>query len=206
MRVQRNAHHHHRCSPTRIYSRSATWHDADILCAVLNLVPLPELAIVVIRNGLAQRLDAGSRAIFSAGYVNVDGLGALETALDVVLNLCNGGLVCGVLGKSAAGVSSPRACKWSGLAWEEVSLLQVRPGPDWPISLALQRSQTRQLARCTRQHRSRLELHRGRRGVDVPHAQCGIGGEPCWYVLCGEVCQLSPTRSQPGWETTPVIR
>jgi len=45
------------------------------------------MLVVQVSHGLAERLDASRRAILSARHGDVNGGGALEAALDLIVNL-----------------------------------------------------------------------------------------------------------------------
>ena len=59
----------------------------DVLPGVLAVLTLAVHLVVHAGDGLAQGLDAGGGAVLTGGHGDVDGLGPLEAALDVILNL-----------------------------------------------------------------------------------------------------------------------
>lgn len=62
-------------------------NDGDVLPGVLGRLALPVELVVQSRDGLAQRLQPGRRAIFPALHRNVERGRACEAALDVILDL-----------------------------------------------------------------------------------------------------------------------
>lgn len=65
---------------------TAAGDNADVLPSVLARPVLPVVLIVEVGDSLAQRLDAGSRAILAATQCDVDIVGALKAAFDFVVD------------------------------------------------------------------------------------------------------------------------
>lgn len=66
---------------------TATGNDGDVLPGVQAVLALAVHLVVEVGDGFAQRLDTGGGAVLSGGHGHVDGLGPLEAAGDVVLDL-----------------------------------------------------------------------------------------------------------------------
>lgn len=73
------------CSNANKASTSA-WNDADILPGILALLSFAVMLIVQLGHGLAQRLDTGSRTIFSSSHANINSLWPFETTLNLVID------------------------------------------------------------------------------------------------------------------------
>lgn len=71
---------------------TTTGHDGNILPRVLAGLSLSVVLIVHAGDGLAEGLDTGGGGIFSRGNRDVDVRGPLETAFDVVFDLCDTGV------------------------------------------------------------------------------------------------------------------
>lgn len=66
---------------------AASGHDGDILPSVFALLALAVHDVVEVGDGLAQRLDASGRAVLATSHGDLDGLGALEAAGNVIFDL-----------------------------------------------------------------------------------------------------------------------
>jgi len=68
-------------------TRATTRNNSHILPGILALLALTMVLVVQMSNRLTEGLDAGSRAVLTAGHVDLDGLGPLEASLNLVFDL-----------------------------------------------------------------------------------------------------------------------
>jgi hypothetical protein len=65
---------------------ATTWHNADVLPSVLTRLSLSVVHVVQVRDRLSQGSDTSSWAVLSTGAGDVNGLGTLERALDIIVD------------------------------------------------------------------------------------------------------------------------
>ena len=68
-------------------SCTPSWHDGDVLPSILAVLALTVLGVVEIGDGFPQRLNARGGAVLPAVDGDVEGGGAVEAALDIVVHL-----------------------------------------------------------------------------------------------------------------------